>query len=251
MNRVLRTVTSIALAAATGTAGMLVTTGSAQASAAVNPTRATGALAADEALDRAKAEVTRRIDLRLAALRRYGAAVDNARHLTDAHEATLDTLIADDTAGLTALRRKVAGETTLAALRADAASMVNDYRIFILVRPKVRLTIAHDAEQAAIRRLSAAHGTLADLVARAKAAGKDTAGAEQDLADMRAALDRASAAIAGQVDTLLAIEPGPDGDAIKAQVAAVRRALGAGRAHLRTAVAEAHAVRRFLRSLTS
>ena len=250
MNRVLRRVTSLTLAAAAGSAGVLVA-GPAQASDAVEVTVVTRALVADEALDRAKAEVTRRIDLRLAALRRYGAAVDNARHLTDAHEATLDALIADDTAGLTALRRKVASETTLAALRADATSMVNDYRIFILVRPKVRLTIAGDAEQAAIRRLSAAHGTLTDLVAKAKTAGKDTAGAEQDLADMQAALDRAGSAIAGQVETLLAVEPGPDGDAIKAKVAAVRRALGAGRAHLRTAVAEAHAVRRFLRSLNA
>ena len=193
MNRVLRTVTSLALATVAGTAGVLVAAGPAQASDAVGGPVVTRALAADEALDRAKAEVTRRIDLRLAALRRYGAAVNNARHLTDAHEATLDALIAEDAAGLTALRRKVAGETTLAALRADAASMVNDYRIFILVRPKVRLTIAGDAEQAVIRRLSAAHGTLTDLVARAKAAGKDTAGAEQDLADMQAALDRAEA----------------------------------------------------------
>jgi hypothetical protein len=249
MNQVLRTVTSLALATLAGTAGVLVAAGPAQASDAVNGAVVTRALAADEALDRAKAEVSRRIDLRLAALRRYGAAVNYARHLTDAHEATLDALIAEDAAGLIALRRKVAGETTLAALRADAASMVNDYRIFILVRPKVRLTIAGDAEQAVIRRLTAAHSTLTDLVARAKAAGKDTAGAEQDLADMQAALDRAERAIAGQVETLLAIEPGPDGDAIKAKVAAVRRALGTGRAHLRTALAEAHAVRRFLRSL--
>jgi len=201
------------------------------------------------AVDRAKAEITRRIDLRLAALLRFEAALTAAAHLTDAHESTLKDLVADDRTGLTALKTKVAGETTLAALRADAASMVNDYRIFILVGPKVRLTIAADHQAAAVARLQTAHDNLATAVAQAKAAGKDVAAAEQDLADMQAAIDKAKTGLAGQVDTLLAIQPGPDGNAIRAKVGAVRRALGQVRLDLRTALAEARAVRTFLRDL--
>jgi hypothetical protein len=201
------------------------------------------------ALARAKAEVTRRIDLRLAALHRFDGALTAAAHLTDAHEATLKDLVADDLAGLTALKTKVAGETTLAALRVDAVSMVNDYRVFILVGPKVRLTIAADHEADAATRLQTAHDKLADAVAQAKAAGKDVAAAEQDLADMQAAIDRAKNGMAGQVDTLLAIQPGPDGNAIRAKVGAVRRALGQVRLDLRTALAEGKAVRDFLRHL--
>ena len=127
---------------------------------------------------------------------------------------------------MSSLRTKVAGETTAAGIKADATSMVDDYRIFILVGPKVRLTIAGDAEQAAITKLRGVHDKLADLVAKAKAAGKDTTAAEQNLADMAAAITKAQNLLNGQVAAVLAIQPGPDGAAIRAKVAAVRQAVG-------------------------
>jgi hypothetical protein len=212
---------------------------------------ATPALADDPTatLAKAKAEVTRRIDLRLDALGRFDARLTSAKHLSSDHKSTLHDLVTTDKSGLTTLKTKVAGETTLAAIRADAASMINDYRVFILVGPKVRLTIVNDAELAAIDKLRGVHATLSDLVAKAKAAGKDTAAAEQNLADMLAAINKAASDIDGQVAALLAIQPGPDGAAIRAKVASVRRALGAGRADLRTAVLEARQVRRFLKSV--
>jgi hypothetical protein len=234
MKRLLRA-SALGLAAATVLAGLVVATTPAQA-------------ADDPALTRVKNEVIRRIDLRLAALKRYDTAIGEAEHLTDGHEQTLDDLIAGDISALSALRTKVAGETTREAVRADATSMVRDYRIFLLVRPKVRLTIAGDREAAAIARLQAAHGKLADLVADAKAGGKDTAAAEQDLADMRVAIDKARNGLAGQLDTLLAIQPGPDGDAIRGEVSGVRQALGTARGDLRNALSEAKKVRDFLRS---
>jgi hypothetical protein len=197
----------------------------------------------------AKAAVTHRIDLRLAALARFNASISGARNLTADHRSTLQTLVSQDQSGLTSLKTKVAGETTLAALKADAQSMINDYRIFILVGPKVRLTAAGDAEDAANARLRTAHDKLADLVAKAKAAGHDTTQAEADLADMSAQLDKAASAGNGQVAALLAIQPGPDGAAIKSQVDGVRAALVSARGDLRAAIADAKKVRDFLKSL--
>jgi hypothetical protein len=206
--------------------------------------------AADDtaAVTKIKSEVTARIDLRLSALSRFEARIDTAKNLSSDHKTTLSNLITQDRSGLTDLKAKVAGETTAIALRADAKSMVDDYRIFILVGPKVRLTMASDTEVAAIARLGTAYTKLSDLVAKAKAAGKDTAAAEQDLADMKAAMDKAASAINGQVATLLAIQPGPDAASIRAQVLTVRAALGTGRASLATAVADAKHVRDFLKS---
>jgi hypothetical protein len=217
----------------------------AAATAAVTPAvRADGA-AAMAAL---KTEITRRIDLRLAALTRFDRDLTAAKNLTDAHQGTLHTLITTDSGGLTTLKGKVAEETTLAALQADAKSMVNDYRVFVLVGPKVRLTIANDAEVAATAKLRGVHDSLAALVAAQKAKGVDTAAAEQDLADMTAALDRAGADINGQVGTLLGLQAGPDGTALRTAVAGVRKAIGTGRTDLKNAVAEAKHVRDFLKS---
>jgi hypothetical protein len=209
------------------------------------------ALAADTSgLDAAKTAVTNRINLRLTALQRDTTIVAAAKDMTADHRTTLTVLINQDTTGLTALKSKVAGETTLEGVKADAQSMVDDYRVFILVGPKVRLTRAGDVEAVATTRLRTVHDKLADLVAKAKAAGKDTTTAEQDLADMSAALDKVGTDTSGQVAAVLAIPAGPDAAGIHAKVSAVQAALAAGRADLKRAVDDAKKVREFLKSAT-
>jgi hypothetical protein len=237
MKRLLRARTAI---------GVLVAT----AVVAVGVAVAAPAFAADAGdLSKVKAAVTNRIDLRLHALQNFDFTLQHAAHLSSDHKNTLHTLVAGDISGLTALKTKVAGETTLDALKADATSMINDYRVFILVGPKVRLTIVSDTEVAAEARLQQAHDKLADLVAKAKAAGNDTTAAEQNLAAMQASIDKAKSDADGQVGNLLAIQPGPDGTAIRAQVDTVRTALRSARADLKSAVASGKLVRDFLRGL--
>ncbi len=194
-------------------------------------------------LDAAKQVVTARIDGRLATLRALSTAVDAATHLTPAHKNTISTLIGQDQSGLSSLRTKVAGETTLAGVKADDQSMVDDYRIYLLVAPKVRLTISADLETTAVGQLDTAADTLAAAIASARAAGKDTTRAEADLADMKAQTAAASTAIAGKADTVLAIAPGPDGQAIQNQVSEVRDAVRSARTDLRKALADAKAVK--------
>jgi hypothetical protein len=236
MKRVLRTLATLTVATAVAAAGLLAVGAPANADSAT-------------AVNRLKVEISRRIDLRLAALNRFDTTISAAKHLSDAHQSTVHTLITGDVSGLQALKTKVNGETTVAALRTDAASMVNDYRVFLLVGPKARLSIVGDTEDFAVGRLHTAHDKLADLVAKAKTAGKDTATAEQNLADMQADLDKATAAINGQVAAVLAIQPGPDGAGITAKLQAPRTAFGAGRADLSAAIAKAKLVRDFLRGL--
>jgi hypothetical protein len=209
----------------------------------------TPAMADTPGVDAAKAALTNRINLRLTALQRDTTVIEGAKNLSAAHKSTLQALISSDTDAMNALKTKVAGETTLDALKADAMNMVDNYRIFILVGPKVRLTTAGDAETAATAKLSTIHDKLAQLVAKAKAAGKDTTTAEQELADMAAALTKVGTDTNGQVDALLAVAPGPDAAAIQAKVAAVRGALSNGRADLKTAESDAKQVRDFLKGL--
>jgi hypothetical protein len=243
--QLVRTLAKFGLVAGVAVTSLALAGGSAQAAdPSPAPPKADAA-----SLATLKADLTKRIDLRLAALARDTTAINAAKHLAPADKTTLTNLDSQDTAAMTALKTKVAGETTVAAIRADAASMVNDYRIFILVGPKVRLTIAGDAEHDAITRLQTAHDKLAGLVAQAKAAGHDTTAAEQSLADMAAAIGKATTDTNGQVAAVLAIQPGPEGAGIRAKVAAVRTALGTGRADLKSAVADARKVTAFLKGL--
>jgi hypothetical protein len=161
-------------------------------------------------LAKVKTAVTARIDKRLAALQRFDATLGKATRVEAGHRATLDKLIDDQTAGLTTLRTKVAGETTAAAVKADAQSMVNDFRVFILTGPKVRLTAAIDTELAVADKLG------------------DRSEVDQ------AKLDAVTKSLTGQVDKLLAVQPGPDGDAIRAQVRPIREAARSARTTLRS-----------------
>jgi hypothetical protein len=204
---------------------------------------------ADVTVDQAKKVVTAQIDGRLAALRALSTAVHDAAHLTASHKSTLSDLIAADTSGLTALRGTVAGETTVAAVRADAKKMVDDYRIYLLVVPKVHLTDALDIEAAAVGPLQQVYDKLAGLVAAAKQAGKSVGDADAKLADMSTQISTVRTGIAGKADALLAIRPGPDGQAINAAIAPERQAAKDGRLELRRAVADGKAVREILKGL--
>ncbi|MGX6606015.1 hypothetical protein ACWKSP_28380 [Micromonosporaceae bacterium Da 78-11] len=181
MNRFLRT----AVVATTALSIALVA--GAPADAAVKP------------LDAAKKAVTERIDKRLTALKGFTTTLGEAKQVQQAHRGTLTKLITDQTAALTALRTKVGTETTGAAVKADAKSMINDYRVFILTGPKVRLTAAIDTELAVVDKL---HD-------------------RKDVDDAK--LDAIAKSLDGKVDTLLAIKPGPDGPALRAQVKTVRQ----------------------------
>jgi hypothetical protein len=186
MNRIVRTsvVATAVLSVALGVAGP------ASAASAAKP------------LDVAKKAVTARIDLRLAALEKFSAALSGAKQVQSGHRTTLTSLITEQTTDLTTLKGTVGNETTGAAVKTDAKAMVDDFRVFILTGPKIRLTAAIDTEQVIAGKL----GTKA--------------------APIKIGLD-------GKVDTLLAIKPGPDGDAIRAQVKSIRDAAKSARTSLK------------------
>jgi len=165
---------------------------------------------ADRGVDVVQKALTTRIDKRLAALKKFDGTLAEAKQVQSAHRSTLDALIDTQTAGLTALRAKVQKDTTREALKADAKAMVADYRVFILTGPKVRLTAAIDTELAVTGKL-------------------------RDRKNVDATkLDAVDKALSGKVDALLAIKPGPDGDAIRASVKQIRQSAKDARTTLKS-----------------
>lgn len=205
------------------------------------------AAADDTTLAAAKKLTIARIDGRLAVLKADGVAIRDAAHLSDGHQSAIQGILDHDIAGLTALKAKVGGETTVQAVKDDAHGMVVDYRVYMLVGPQVRLTIAADVATAATARLSGVADKLAKAIDDAKAAGKDVGAAQAKLDDLRSQLAAASSALAGTADTLLAVRPSPDADAMKAARTAARTKLRDARTHLKSAIADAKAIRDLLK----
>ena len=190
---------------------------SAFAAAAALPAQAgtttSGSTASGAGLKAAQTLTTARIDGRLETLHALGLDVGNAKDLASADRSSLSGLINSDVSGLTSLRGKVAAETTVSAVRADAQAMVDDYRVYLLVVPKVHLTNVFDIEAAVVPALQKVHDTLAARVASAPGGG--TAAEKSELADMLAQIQAAQQAQAGRVATLLGIAPSPNADALR------------------------------------
>jgi hypothetical protein len=192
-------------------------------------------------LAKAKAAVTDGITGRLTDLAKLQTALAGYKEVSDSARSTLTQVLSSDISGLTALKTKVAGETTDAAVRADGKSMVDDYRVYILVAPKVHLTHALDVEGAALPRLVRVHDALADRLAKDPSA--DTAANKALLADMSAQIQAATSGIDGKDAALLALQPGPDGKALTASVKDVSSAAKSARDDIKKAVDDAKKVR--------
>lgn len=200
-------------------------------------------------LAKAKAAVTDGITDRLTDLGKMQTALGGYKDVSDAARGTLTQLLSSDVSGLTALKAKVAGETTEAAVRADGKAMVDDYRVYILVAPKVHLTHALDVETAAAARLAKVHDELAARLAKDPAA--DTQANKDLLADMATATQNSVTAIAGQDATLLGLQPGPDGKGLTASVKGVSGAAKDARDDLKKAITDAKTVRDALKGAKS
>lgn len=193
------------------------------------------------ALTKAKAKVTDGITDRLNTLTELQSRLAGYQDVPDAARSVLTPLLTSDISGLTALKTKVAGETTVEAVRADGKSMVDDYRVYLLVAPKVHLTHALAAESDAVTRLTKVHDELAERLAKDPKA--DTQANKDLLADITVQLKAADAAVDGKDQALLALKPGPDGKALSDAVKAVSGSAKAAREDLKKAVADAKKVR--------
>jgi hypothetical protein len=95
----------------------------------------------------AKVQLEQQLTNRTSQLGRLGTDVTAAagKSLTPAHAAALNASIAAATAHIASLTTSVQGATTGAQLRADAASMVKQNRVYAVLTPQVFETIEADA----------------------------------------------------------------------------------------------------------
>ena len=199
-------------------------------------------------LSSAQALVTSRINGRLDTLQALTTSINSSKYLTSSDKTTLANQISSDTTGLTALKSKVAGETTVSAVRTDAVAMVDDYRVYLLMAPQVRLTDALDAETAAATTLQNAYNKLSAMISQQS--GGATSAEQSELSDMQAQINTATAAENGQLSTLLGLKPGPDASSLTSSVKAVAAAAKSARGDLVKARADAKQLRSAVKSST-
>jgi len=155
-----------------------------------------------------KARCDAQVDRRLATIADLERVIDQARDLTGAHRGTLHQLLAGDRSGLQALRAKIDADGDAATLRSDCHKIVTDYRIYVLVAPKVRLVIAADRVAAIAARFDQLAPKVQSRIDAAKARGQDVTALQSALDDAKAKVADARSKTAGLADQVLALDPG-------------------------------------------
>ena len=167
--------------------------------------------------------------------------VQAAAGLTAADRATLTTTLSTTTAGIGALVLKAPTDTTCVALRQDARSMVQSYRVYAVVAPQAHLAIAGDTADGVEATLAADEPAIQGAIATAGKEGINTAAAQASFADLQAQVTAAQGATGGVPATVLAQTPASYPGSSPVFVAArdgVRTAYG----DLKTAAADLQAV---------
>jgi hypothetical protein len=170
----------------------------------------------------AKARVDVSVDRRVATIDRVIARISSDTNLTAAEQATLTGDLSTRRAGLAALKAKVDGESTVAAIKAD----VKAARIAGKGDSSVELATRYlqGADASAHLDIVDRHvATLQSRLDKAKAAGRDVTAAQNAVADLQAKVTDARAHLKGFGQALLSAQPASAGfPAATATLKAVR-----------------------------
>ena len=156
-------------------------------------------------VEASKKIATGAITRRVLALRELSTAAKSIVRLSDADRAELTTQLQDQINGLTSLNAKIQGDTDEAQLKADAAKIITDYHVYVLMIPKARGVVVADIELNAEDRLSKLADRMQTMIDQAS--GKDTTKAKTDLAAMRAKLNTVTTSVTPVPAALLALAP--------------------------------------------
>jgi hypothetical protein len=157
--------------------------------------------------------------------------------------AALTLKISADRSELAGLKATIDAQTKLPVLRLDVVQIVTKYRVFVLLGPQVRLTVAADSVVALKAHFDGISVTLTDRIAKAQGNGKDVTAAQAALDDMNAAVVSAEALASPLPARLLALTPaGFTSSAAQAALQSARAAILQARDYLKTAAQDGRKV---------
>jgi len=186
------------------------------------------------------------INRRFTTLDQLAVKVGASKYLTNPDATALKTIIDQTRHGLTTLKATIDVQINPKLLRSEIVQIATKFRVYLLVVPQVNLVNGADAVLFAQTGFGKVNTVLAARIATQKAAGKNVATAQDDLAAMNAQVTAAVALASPEPALLLSLTPA-EYNAGHVGLTTVRANLIQARDDLRTALAEAQACRNALR----
>lgn len=197
-----------------------------------------------------KERAQKAIERRLETIDRLRGALNERNHVTARHKADLLVDLNEAEAGLRTLSREIDAATTLPQLRVLVPKIATDFRIYLVVAPKVHEVIAGDTMLWAVNNpLTEAQSRIEEAIQRAQDAGYDTSEAEQYLGQMVIHMNEAES-LAGPVPgSVIDLDAGDWPDPAQSLLQQGREDLKAAHGEIRQAVEAAHNAVQALRDL--
>lgn len=193
--------------------------------------------------EKALAEITRRINM----LEKLALRLSDAKKLSETDRQALTAIVGTDIDSLNRLKTKIESDSTLAALKADTQAIVKDYRVYVLVVPKVQLIAASDRLDENADKLATVSGKLQVRISEAQGAGKDVSALQTLYNDMVSKINDARNQAKLIHDKIITLTP-QGYPANKADLKSAREMLKTGRDDLKTAHQDATAIVKRLRA---
>lgn len=193
--------------------------------------------------DRTIAEIKERalkaIARRIETVARLTTKVVSNDHLTAEHRTKLLRDLNDAERGLEELARKIRNAESLEELRELVPMITEDFRIYVLVVPKVHEVIMSHTLVAVAGRFSAKAVHIQELIDRARAAGWEVGPAQKALDEMVRLIAAAEEAAGPVADAVIDLQPEDWPDPAAAKLRAGQASLEKARMALRDAHAAA------------
>ncbi len=207
-------------------------------------------------ISEAKSQLAKRLEeqIKIAITKRVGHLeiltdrINDAKYLTSDHKAQLLEKIGNTRSGLQTVQTNVDVETDLAAMRVLAKSVIEDYRVYLVLTPQVNITTISDSELAMADLLDIYVAKLQAKVDIESSVGKDVTGAVAALDSMKQNIAATHQAIDGVADGVLVLTPqGYPGNVTTLQNA--RMSLRNAHQYLKAARENAKTIRDFLQAI--
>lgn len=154
-----------------------------------------------------KAHGTTEIERRLSNLTAALTKLSGTAKLTAADKTALTNQINAEISSLTALKSKLTADADLTTARADVKSIVNDYRVYVLLLPKTRMVASADRFSQVETQLTSLAAKLQAKVDADKTAGQDVSAMQKSLDDLKAKVADAQQKSTSVIAPLLALQP--------------------------------------------
>lgn len=164
----------------------------------------------DANLAKLKENALKLADNRIKRLNKLLSHLQNDKKLSATDKATLANDVQTAINGLTALKTKIENDATTADVHFDAKKLINDYKIYTVFEPKIRLLITIDNLQALSEKVGTLATKLQTLIDEQKSKGRDVSELQTLLNDINNRLKDINTRLASDKAKVLAVSVSSD-----------------------------------------